>query len=95
VASVVLLKNAQLASASIDGFINIWNYTSGWLVDTFREHAKGLIRLCLMKNGYLGSGSNDGKLIKYGTYPTITTTHQKVKNLNRKQKTKRPHKVSP
>jgi WD40 repeat protein len=63
VVDIAELPNGDLASASQDKTINIWDRATGKVKKTFSYHTNVVTKLALLKNGLLASGSADTTII--------------------------------
>jgi WD40 repeat protein len=77
VISLSLLNNGHLAVAIDVSCIQIWNYTSGLLVDTFYKNA---LHLCLLKMGNLAYATFDNKIEVIYSLNAYNYTSSKPKN---------------
>lgn len=65
--SLLSLPNGDLASASADKKIRIWNLNSGECKIILTGHIEYVCSLALLPNGDLASGSNDGTIKIWNT----------------------------
>ena len=73
---LVVLKNGQLASASDDYTIRIWNSSSGVLLSNLTGHTSWVNALSCLSNGLLVSASWDNTMRVWNT-----TTSKQVLNI--------------
>jgi WD40 repeat protein len=66
ITSLAVLSNGNLATASSDTIIRIWNAKSGKVVKTLESHTWVVTSLVLLKNGQLASGSLDKTIRIWG-----------------------------
>ena len=93
VLSLAVLQNGNLASASADNSIRIWNGTDGGLIKKINAHSSNVLALAELKNGLLASGSLDKTIKVWDTDPVVlnltstSTIKTTPKNLNATTKT--------
>jgi WD40 repeat protein len=59
---VIQINANQMATASTDNTITVWNINSSTLVNTYNAHTKGVTCLAVLPGGLLASGSYDSTI---------------------------------
>jgi WD40 repeat protein len=67
VQGLIQINQNQVASASMDFTIKIWNITTNSLINTYNGHTNVVTSLVVLSNGKLASGGADSKICLWNT----------------------------